>query len=80
MAPGGLPRLKTVFLYLLAPLGSIAAFTPAQAEGITSVRWFTIREAVQAVTHSSLQPVMASLQSQIDAVEPDCIPTFGAMT
>lgn len=59
LAPGGLPRLKTVYLYLLEPKGEIGArFNPAAAEGVKDVRWFTPEEACRVVTHSSLRPLM----------------------
>ena len=62
LAPGGLPRLKIVYMYLLAPTAPITSFVPADAEGIAAVRWFTPDEAVRAVTHTSLQPVMRHLK------------------
>jgi len=55
-APGALVRLKTVFLYLMRPLGDMSCFTPALSEGIGDVAWFTPHEAVRAVTHPSLVP------------------------
>ncbi len=58
LAPGGLPRLKTVYLYLMEPLGPMVDFTPAEGEGIGAVRWFPLDEAVRAVTHTSLVPLM----------------------
>lgn len=58
LAPGGVPRLKTIFLYLMEPLGEMSDFAPSEREGIGKVAWFTIDEAVEAVTHSSLQPLM----------------------
>ena len=59
MAPGGLPRLKTVHLYLMEPLSPIeTAFRPSTREGIGEVQWFTPDEACRAVTHSSLIPAM----------------------
>jgi putative RNA 2'-phosphotransferase len=59
MAPGRLPRLKTIFLYLMDPVGPLpTSFSPAAAEGIGSVKWFTPDAAAKAVTHSSLIPVM----------------------
>jgi putative RNA 2'-phosphotransferase len=59
MAPGGLPRLKTVYLYLMKPVSQIDdEFYPAQAEGIDDVQWFTVSDAVEAVTHTSLRPFM----------------------
>jgi RNA:NAD 2'-phosphotransferase (TPT1/KptA family)/8-oxo-dGTP pyrophosphatase MutT (NUDIX family) len=58
LAPGGLPRLKTVHLFLMEPLGAIESFTPATNEGIAAVRWFPLPEAVRAVTHPSLVPVV----------------------
>ena len=58
LAPGGLPRLKTVHLFLMEPLGAIEAFTPATNEGIAAVRWFPLADAMRAVTHPSLVPVV----------------------
>lgn len=57
LAPGGLPRLKSVYLYLMR-CPRLLSFEPRAAEGIGDVRWFTPREAVRAVTHSSLKPLM----------------------
>ena len=61
MAPGGLVRLKSVFLYLMEPVDPVGDLTPRTAEGIGDVGWFTIDDAVRAVTHTSLQPVMRRL-------------------
>jgi len=58
MAPGGLPRLKTIYLYLLEPKGDMGTFSPSVREGIQDVQWFTPEEACRAVTHTSLVPVM----------------------
>ncbi len=58
-APGDAPRLKTIFFFLLQAPEHIGSFAPREAEGITQVGWFSIDEAVRAVTHSSLIPVMA---------------------
>ena len=61
LAPGGLPRLKTVHVYLLEPQGEIASFLPAAAEGIGDVGWFTPEEAARAVTHTSLVPLIQQI-------------------
>ena len=67
MAPGALPRLKTVFLYLMKLDRPIeAAFDPAHAEGIDAVRWFTPSEAVRAVRHSSLIPLMKKARQLVE--------------
>ncbi len=58
LAPGGLPRLKTVHLYLMEPDSPMHEFLPASAEGIAAVRWFSLEDAAKAVTHSSLIPLM----------------------
>lgn len=58
LAPGSLPRLKTVHMYLMTPLAPIAGFRPASGEGIGAVRWFGVEEARAAISHSSLVPVM----------------------
>lgn len=58
MIPGGYPRLKSVYLYLLEPADPVEHFIPRTAEGIADVAWFPLEEAVRVVTHSSLQPIM----------------------
>jgi 8-oxo-dGTP pyrophosphatase MutT (NUDIX family)/RNA:NAD 2'-phosphotransferase (TPT1/KptA family) len=66
LAPGGQPRLKTIFLYLMHPRGPMHEFEPSSREGIGDVRWFTPEDAVQAVTHSSLQPLMRRAKDLLD--------------
>jgi 8-oxo-dGTP pyrophosphatase MutT (NUDIX family) len=67
MAPGGLPRLKTVFLYLLTPVRNIEqAFRPSEREGIGAVRWFTPAEANRAVRHSSLIPLIKRARRMVE--------------
>lgn len=69
LAPGGLPRLKTVYLYLLSPKGELpSTFRPAAAEGIGDVQWFSPREAARVVTHTSLRPVMRRAQEMVEAI------------
>lgn len=65
LAPGGLPRLKTVHVYLMEPLGEIASFVPASAEGIGDVGWFTPEEAARAVTHTSLVPLIQQIGTKL---------------
>jgi 8-oxo-dGTP pyrophosphatase MutT (NUDIX family) len=65
MAPGGLPRLKTIYLYLMEPLGEMGSFSPSEREGIRDVRWFTPDEACEAVTHTSLVPMMRRARDMI---------------
>jgi len=67
MAPGGLARLKSVFLYLMEPVDPVGELTPRTSEGIGDVGWFTVDEAVRAVTHTSLQPVMRRLHDLLSA-------------
>ena len=69
LAPGGLPRLKSVYLYLMEADETIDDFVPRSQEGIADVGWFTADEAVRAVTHSSLQPVMRRLRDVLREVE-----------
>jgi RNA:NAD 2'-phosphotransferase (TPT1/KptA family)/8-oxo-dGTP pyrophosphatase MutT (NUDIX family) len=67
LAPGGLPRLKTIHLYLLEPQGDmLGAFRPAEKEGIRDVRWFTAAEAVEVVTHTSLRPLMRRARELVE--------------
>ncbi|MCO4743437.1 MAG: NUDIX domain-containing protein [Proteobacteria bacterium] len=58
LAPGGLPRLKRVYLYLVRPEGPMDAFNPSTREGIGDVRWFSPDEACRVVRHTSLIPLM----------------------
>jgi len=69
LAPGGLPRLKSVYLYLMEPADDIVRFAPRGEEGIDDVGWFTADEAVRAVTHTSLQPVMRKLRDVLKEME-----------
>lgn len=69
MAPGRLPRLKTVFLYLLDSDKPVGSFTPATKEGIQDVKWYTIDEAERVVKHTSLIPVMRKLLRVIHKME-----------
>ena len=67
MAPGGLPRLKTVHLYLMEPTAAIESeFRPSTREGIGDVKWFTPEEACRAVTHSSLVPAMRRARELVE--------------
>ena len=59
--PDGMPRLKTIYLYLLEAQGPIHGFTPAQQEGIECVRWFPVQEAIPLLTHPSLQGITGRL-------------------
>lgn len=59
MAPGALPRLKSIHLFLLEPKGDPGSFSPSAREGIGEVRWFDPEEAERIVRHSSLVPMMA---------------------
>lgn len=68
LAPGGLPRLKTIYLYVMEPLQPIdQEFRPAEREGIGEVRWFTPEAACRAVTHSSLIPAMRRALRMVQA-------------
>ena len=67
LAPGGLPRLKSVYLYLMEPPpGTVPTFTPREAEGIGEVQWFSPEDACAAVTHSSLKPIMRIARELVD--------------
>lgn len=66
LAPGGRPRLKTVWLYLMAVDGPATFRPPAEGEGIQEVRWFPPDEAAAAVTHPSLIPAMARARDLLD--------------
>jgi putative RNA 2'-phosphotransferase len=71
LAPGGLPRLKSVYLYLMEAQDPIEGFAPRAQEGIADVGWFTAEQACEAVTHSSLQPVMRQLRQVLDQLAQD---------
>ncbi|MEZ4319015.1 MAG: RNA 2'-phosphotransferase [Myxococcota bacterium] len=68
LAPGGLPRLKSVYLFLMEPEDprSEVSFEPREAEGIKDVQWFTPGEACRAVTHSSLRPIMRTARELVE--------------
>jgi hypothetical protein len=67
LAPGGLPRHKTVYLYVLEPKTDMGgAFRPSAREGIKDVRWFTPEEACEAVTHTSLRPMMQRARRMVE--------------
>lgn len=67
LAPGGLPRLKTVHLFLMEPDAPIETFLPAEKEGIGAVQWFTLDDACTAVTHTSLVPLMRRARAVLEA-------------
>jgi 8-oxo-dGTP pyrophosphatase MutT (NUDIX family) len=68
LAPGGLPRLKTIYLYLLEPVGGVeSAFRPSTREGIRDVKWFSAEEAVEAVTHTRLRPLMRRAREVVES-------------
>lgn len=64
--PEGEPRLKTIYLYLLEPDGPVDGFAPASGEGIDSVRWFGVEEAVQSMAHPSLRGAIGRLLAALD--------------
>jgi 8-oxo-dGTP pyrophosphatase MutT (NUDIX family) len=79
IAPGGLPRLKTVHMYLLESEESWDGiqFHPANAEGIIDVRWFSASDAFSVVKHSSLIPVMKDVRDILERKkirEPEPLP------
>lgn len=63
--PEGHPRLKSLHVYLIESEEPPEEFDPAENEGIQDVRWFTVNEAVERVTHTSLLPVMKELQERL---------------
>jgi hypothetical protein len=52
------------------------SFNPSAREGIRDVRWFTPEEACEAVTHTSLRPMM---QRARRLVEDPLSPTPGGL-
>ncbi len=64
--PEGEPRLKTIYLYLLEATEPIDTFRPALGEGIDSVRWFGVQEAVQSMAHPSLRSAIGRLLAALD--------------
>lgn len=53
--PDGSPRLKTIHLYLLELGAPVTEFRPAEAEGIETVAWFTLEDALDVLAHPSLR-------------------------
>ncbi len=64
--PEGDPRLKTIYLYLLEANHPIDGFRPATREGIDTVRWFGVQEAVQSMAHPSLRSAIGRLLTALD--------------
>ncbi len=64
--PDGSPRLKTLHMYLMRAPKRYEGFSPSTREGILAVRWFTLDDAVAAVTHRSLRPLMRTVQELLD--------------
>ena len=53
------------YLYLMEPIGKMGEFCPSEREGIRDVKWFTPDEACEAVTHTSLVPMMRRARDMI---------------
>lgn len=64
--PEGDPRLKTIYLYIIEVDGAFDAFAPSRREGIEAVRWFTVEEAVNALTHPSLRASIGRLMQGLE--------------
>ena len=64
--PDGSPRLKTLHMYLMRAPKRYEGFSPSTREGILAVRWFGLDDAVAAVTHRSLRPLMRTVQELLD--------------
>ncbi len=60
--PEGEPRLKSLHVFLMDVEDPPERFVPARDEGIAEVRWFSIQEAYERVTHTSLRPLMEELR------------------
>jgi 8-oxo-dGTP pyrophosphatase MutT (NUDIX family) len=69
LAPGGLPRLKAVHLFLMEALDD-GTTRPAHDEGIADVRWFSPDDACQAVTHPSLTGPMRRARTLVSRRTP----------
>jgi 8-oxo-dGTP pyrophosphatase MutT (NUDIX family) len=65
--PDGAPRLKTIYLYVLEGREPELEFTPAVAEGIEEVRWFSLDEACAVLAHPSLRGSIGRLLEVLDA-------------
>jgi 8-oxo-dGTP pyrophosphatase MutT (NUDIX family) len=63
--PEGHPRLKSLHVYLIESDEPPENFDPAEKEGIKDVRWFSVADACQRVTHTSLLPVMKELAQRL---------------
>ncbi|MED5373576.1 MAG: NUDIX domain-containing protein [Myxococcota bacterium] len=69
--PEGEPRLKSLHVYLIDVHDAPERFTPARGEGICEVRWFSIPEAFDRVTHTSLKPLMRMLLERFGGLPED---------
>lgn len=60
--PEGEPRLKSMYVYLMAADPVPERFDPARLEGICDVRWFPVQEACRRVTHPSLLQLVGQIR------------------
>ena len=58
--PDGMPRLKTLHMYLMETPERTTDFTPSRREGILEVDWFTPAEAARICNHRSLHAGVAT--------------------
>ncbi len=62
----GTPRLKTIFLFLIELAEPFEDFKPLAEEGIEDVRWFSLPEALNVLSHPSLRSALGRLVQAID--------------
>jgi 8-oxo-dGTP pyrophosphatase MutT (NUDIX family) len=63
--PGGAPRLKTVYMFLLRTSVRWDVFDLADSEGVVGADWFTPEAAANLVRHRSLVPIVVALRDDL---------------
>lgn len=62
----GVPRVKTISVFLMEISGPGEGFSPAEEEGIEEVRWFELPEALTVLSHPSLRATLGGLLHALD--------------
>lgn len=63
--PDGMPRLKTLHMYLMDTPERHTDFAPSRREGILEVDWFSPVDAARVCNHRSLRPLMRALRDNL---------------
>ena len=62
-------RLKEMHLFLLHVHNKPLEFTPAIAEGVIDISWFSVDDALASVQHKTLKPIFRQLKYQLKSIQ-----------